>query len=527
MKTSLTSTALLSLNLMVVAMVFAPIRSFSLATKYIHNLTKRYLSASSSSVLLSDTLSIKLKDPSLLTSWKPSVVENDDLTWFDVYDPATSMINSIAQVPSLHAHVEPILETSQEALETKWRDGTTAAYRGSLLAQWSQLMLQPDILDDLAVIMTMESGKPLAESKGEIKYAASFLEYFAAEAIRPTNGGFLVPTPFVQADGGSRPRGQIMAKQQAVGVCAMITPWNFPAAMITRKIGPALAAGCTAVIKPSELTPLSAIALCTLAERAGIPREVVQLVPSSTEHTPSVGASFCQDARVQKISFTGSTNVGKWLLEKSASTIKRMSLELGGNAPFIVFEDADLELSSAAAVASKFRNAGQTCVCADRFLVHSSVHDAFVKRVMERVQSLRLGNGMEEDTTLGPLISLKAVENVDAKVKQAVEMGATLHTGGHLRSEIGPQFYEPTILSNVTVDSDIWQLETFGPVMAIRAFDTECEATSIANDSSVGLASYFCTKDLSRAFRVADRYVNVPTNTYGDRLLRVISLLTS
>lgn len=372
-------------------------------------------------------------------------------------------------------------------------------------------MQQEQTLQDLATIMTLESGKPLKESMGEVKYAASFLDYFAAEAVRPTNagGGFLVPTPFAQASDGTTPRGQVLARHQAVGLTAMITPWNFPSAMITRKVGPALAAGCTAVVKPAQLTPLSAIAMSTVASRAGIPPDVMSILTCSSDDTPSVGSAFCANPLVKKISFTGSTEVGKWLMEHSAPTIKRLSLELGGNAPFVVFEDADIDQAATAAVASKFRNAGQTCVCADRFLVHSSVHDAFVKKFVERTQQLQVGPGIACGTTLGPLITPQAVDSVADKVRQTLDMGATCHVGGNRMEEFGPQFYEPTVLTNVPMDADIWKTESFGPVAAIRSFDTDEEALAVANDSPVGLAGYFCTNDLKRAFEFSQRYVHI------------------
>lgn len=403
-------------------------------------------------------------------------------------------------------HIDQALNAHNDALEAFWRDGTTASYRSNLLTQWSRLMLQEDTLQDLATIMTLESGKPLAESVREIKYAASFLDYFAAEAVRSSNtgGGFLVPTPFAQADGS--PKGQILARHQAVGLTAMITPWNFPSAMMTRKVGPALAAGCTAVVKPSELTPLSAIALSTLASRAGIPPNVVSILTASTQDTPSVGAAFCASPLVKKISFTGSTQVGKWLMEHSAPTVKRLSLELGGNAPFVVFDDADLDQAVMAAMASKFRNAGQTCVCADRFLVHSSIHDEFVKRLVQKTQQLQVGRGLDPTTTIGPLISPTAVESVESKVQQAMDLGANCVTGGTRLEQLGPHFYEPTILTNVPLEAHIWATETFGPVVAVQTFDTDEEALEVANDSTVGLAAYFCTRDLGRAFRFSQRY---------------------
>lgn len=477
-------------------------------------------SRSATTVTLTDALSSKLNDPSLLLDWALHTTTSTNATTnhpssstkFGVYDPA-SPATLLAEVPSVNNDqqaVDNTLRASHDILENSWRDSTTAAFRGSLLREWSRLMLQEDTLRDLATIMTLESGKPLAESMGEVKYAASFLDYFAAEAVRSTNagGGFLVPTPFVQPQDGTSPRGQILARHQAVGLTAMITPWNFPSAMLTRKVGPALAAGCTAVVKPSELTPLSAIALATLAYRAGIPRDVVSILTASTDDTPSVGAAFCANPLVQKISFTGSTKVGKWLMEQSSSTVKRLSLELGGNAPFVVFGDADLDQAVTAAIASKFRNAGQTCVCADRFLVHSSIHDEFVEKLVAQTQQLQVGAGMDvtpTPTTMGPLITPTAVDSITTKVEQALSMGATLRLGGNRLEGLGPHFYEPTILTGVPVDADLWKTETFGPVVAIHTFDRDDQALAIANDSSVGLAAYFCTNNLSRAFSFSQR----------------------
>ena len=355
--------------------------------------------------------------------------------------------------------------------------------------------------------MTLESGKPLAESQSEVQYGRSFLDYYAAEAVRPN--GFLVPTPFTSTScGQEQPKGHIMALQQAVGVTALLTPWNFPLAMVTRKLGPALAAGCTAIVKPSELTPLTALAIHALARQAGIPKAVVQVITPNCPHTPAVGQELCTHPHVAKISFTGSTPVGRQLMQWSSGTIKRLSLELGGNAPFIVMDDADLEPAVTAAVASKFRNAGQTCVCSDRFLVQKGIHDDFVQAFQQRVQdtlSNSVGAGLDDKTAVGPLISRQAVETVHGKVQAAIQDGATCRLGGTPLPEIGPHFYAPTILTNVSTDSLIWTTETFGPVAAIRSFETEDEAVRLANDSRTGLAAYVCTRDLGRAFRMAQR----------------------
>jgi len=447
------------------------------------------------------SLSHQLVNPSLLNS----VHFESKADTYPVRDPANPE-TVLAHVPiQTVLDVKRSIQQSADALES-WRDGTTAVERSSLLHKWSELIQEN--IQDIATIMTLESGKPLKESRGEVAYARSFLDYYAGEAVRPN--GFLVPSPFSNGTtDGSRPRGQVMAVQQAVGVCALIAPWNFPAAMITRKLGPAIAAGCTAVAKPSELTPLTAIALHNLALQAGIPEAVFQLVTSDRDATPAVGKEFCTNPAVQKISFTGSTAVGKQLMEWSSGTVKRLSLELGGNAPFVVFDDADLEQAVDAAIASKFRNAGQTCVCADRFLVQSGIHDAFVERLVEKVRgtiSNAVGPGMDESTEMGPLITKSAVESVYSKVKAAVKVdGANCLLGGAPLTSVGPPFFEPTILTNVKKSSDIWKTETFGPVAPIMSFETEEEALQIANDCSVGLASYFCTKDLSRAFRFSHK----------------------
>lgn len=440
-------------------------------------------------------LSSLLKDPSL-TDW-PDESPADQAS-FEVFDPA-SPGTILAEVSTRDPRAA--VRKCSDALGA-WRDETTASHRASLLTRWSGLIA--DHSDDLATIMTLESGKPLAESYGEVGYARSFLDYYAAEAVRPTGagGGFMVPSPFPGADGG--PKGQVLAVQQAVGVAAMVAPWNFPLAMITRKVGPAFAAGCTAVVKPSELTPLSAIALKNLADRAGIPDGVLELVTASTETTPAVGTEFCTNPDVKKITFTGSTRVGKLLMAQSSDTVKRVSMELGGNACFVVFGDADVDEAVAAAVSSKFRNAGQTCITSDRFLVHASVYDDFVSRFAEKMRDIKVGPGIDPESQMGPLISEAAAQSVGDKVRAAVAEGASIYEQASLPEEASsPHFYPPTILTNVSVESDIWKTETFGPVAAINSFETEEEALRIANDVKVGLASYFCTKDLARAFSFA------------------------
>lgn len=444
-------------------------------------------------------VSFRLNNPSLLP-----VADNlnPGETTFNVVNPGSrDGLEVIAKCRVMdQSDAKTIIESSAAALPS-WRDETTCLHRSKILMKWSESI--KDNLEDVATIMTMESGKPLAESKGEVMYACSFLDYYAGEALRPTSagGGFIAPTTFGTPEGA--PRGQIMAIHEAVGVCGMITPWNFPAAMITRKVGPALAAGCTAVVKPSELTPLTAIALCELGKKAGIPDGVFELIVADATTTPDVGAELCSNLIVKKISFTGSVAVGKLLAKQSADTVKKVSLELGGNAPFIVFDDADLDVAVSSTIASKFRHAGQTCVCADRFLVHNSIHDEFVSKFVAAVEQFKVDQGMNEGTTMGPLITQKAAESVEAKVQEALAEGGKCLTGGSALTEVGANFFQPTIITSVATNSRLWKEETFGPVAAIRSFDTEEEAIELANDCSVGLASYFCSSDLSRVFRVA------------------------
>lgn len=469
-----------------------------------HARVARTLSSTSRSPSLSSSLASQLRNPDLLQLIESPTRTPCDGTGasFVVSNPANPTM-VLAEIPSHGVdEVRDAIARAQQALP-QWRDGTLAQDRANLLLEWSRLIQQHSV--DLARIMTLEAGKPLAESMGELAYGRSFLDWFAGEAVRTNGagGGCILPTTFRATGGGAAPRGQIMAIQQAVGVCGLITPWNFPLAMITRKAGPALAAGCTAVIKPSELTPLTAIALQELAYRAGIPRDVLQVVTTNQDTTPAVGRELCTHPDIRKVSFTGSTRVGKTLMEWCSGNVKRLSLELGGNAPFIVFEDANLEQAVAAAVASKFRNAGQTCVCADRFLVHESLFDAFVEKLTDRIKSsLVVGDGLHPGVTMGPLITEQAAGLVHEKVQGAVRSGAKIHIGGETPNG---HFYSPTILTHVPIDADIWKMETFGPVVAMRSFRTEEEALQIANDSRVGLAGYFCTNDLSRAFRFAAR----------------------
>jgi len=462
------------------------------------------------------SLNFPLNDSSLLPLNTESL--SPDKT-FSVYNPAapskTHSSSIIATIPKIIQNkgggenisdfVKEAIQRSHEA-QLAWRN-TTASHRGSLLRKWSDLIKQHS--DDLVTIMTKESGKTFSESRGEVIYGASFVDYFSSAAMVSTNnagGGVVIPTPFVKSDGMS-PRGMAIAMKEPVGVAAMITPWNFPLAMITRKAAPALAAGCTAIVKPSELTPLTAIAVQTLALRAGIPEGVLQLVISHDRHSSSeVGSTFCTHELVKKISFTGSTKVGKILLEQASSTVKRMSMELGGNAPFIIFHDADIDIAVTAAMKSKFRGAGQTCVCADRFLVHSSIEEKFVDKLVEAVESIVVGDGTLETTTMGPLITSDAANSVYQKVQEAIQNGAECVVGGSRIQNLGDNFFEPTVLVNVKPGRDsIWDTETFGPVAAITTFHTDEEAIRMANDCSVGLASYICSGDVGRALSVASR----------------------
>jgi succinate-semialdehyde dehydrogenase/glutarate-semialdehyde dehydrogenase len=412
----------------------------------------------------------------------------------------------IAMVESMDRnHVKSRIEESASALSS-WRDETTGLARSRILQQLSHLLIRNK--KDLAKIMTLESGKPLRESYAEIQYASSYIDFYAGEAIRSTSagGGSLIPTPFQYEDG--KPKGTIMTLQQAVGVTAMITPWNFPLAMLARKVAPALAVGCTTLIKPSDLTPLTAMAFETLSHRAGIPKTVLQVLPVCMEETSAVGMELCINPLIRKISFTGSTQVGKTLMRQGSDSVKRLSLELGGNAPFIVFEDADLDQAVLAAMSSKFRNAGQTCVCADRFIIHESILDAFTAKLKQHMRKINVGPGLVEGTTMGPLISRQAVQRLWDKVRDALHCTETpvqLVLGGSPISQLGPNYFEPTIISNVSTQTKLWTTETFGPVIAITSFCTEDEALELANRETEGLASYICTRDAARIFRFSSR----------------------
>jgi len=415
-------------------------------------------------------------------------------TWIEVDNPASGL--GLGVVPNLGTDAALAALTAAEASEADWR-ARTGAERGRLLRRWSELMLAN--LEDLARLMTAEQGKPLAEARGEVRYAAAYLEWFGEEARRAY--GDVIP--------GHLPDKRIFAVRQPVGLVAAITPWNFPAAMITRKAGPALAVGCAFVVKPSELTPFSALALAALAEEAGIPPGVFNVV---TGDPRAIGRVFTGDERVRKFSFTGSTAVGKSLAAECMVTVKRVSLELGGNAPFLVFADADLEAAVDGAMASKFRNTGQTCVCANRFIVHEAVHDEFAERLAARARTLVVGDGLEDETHQGPLINLAARAKVAAHVQDAIHGGASALHGGR---PLGDRFFEPTVLTGVSPDMRVAREETFGPVAGLIRFKTEAEAIALANDSRAGLASYLYTRDLGRAWRVGEalEYGMVGLNT--------------
>ncbi len=430
---------------------------------------------------------LQLTDPSLLRDrcliggqWQAA----DDGETLPVANPATGEV--IAEVPLAGgAETQRAIAAAQAALPA-WR-ALTAEARSRVLLAWYGLMLAHQ--EDLARLMTAEQGKPLAEARGEIAYAASYVEWFAQEGRRVY--GQTVPSPW-----GDR---RIIVTREPVGVCGAITPWNFPAAMIARKVAPALAAGCTLVVKPAEQTPLSALALAELGERAGLPPGVLNVV---TGKAREIGARLTASPIVRKLSFTGSTEVGRLLAAQCAPTVKKLSLELGGNAPFIVFDDADLDAAVEGAIAAKFRNSGQTCVCANRILVQRGVHDAFAQKLATAVAALRVGHGMEEGSTQGPLIDAKALAKVEALVGEAVGQGARVLAGGR-RHALGGTFYEPTVLAGVTAQMRLAREEVFGPVAPLLAFDTEADAIALANATEFGLAAYFYSKDLARVWRVA------------------------
>ena len=447
-----------------------------------------------------------MKTSPLATLNDPSLLKTDALIggeWvagsarFDVTDPATG--SKLADVANLGAEATGSAIAAANKAWPAWR-AKTAKERAAILMKWFQLLHAN--ADDLARIMTAEQGKPLAEAKGEVNYGASFLEWFAEEAKRVY--GETIPS----TDNNKR----YLVIKQPVGVCAAITPWNFPIAMITRKVAPALAAGCPVVIKPAEATPLSALAVAELAQRAGMPAGVLNIVTADASNSIEVGKVLCDSDVVRHLSFTGSTEVGRILMKQCAPTIKKLSLELGGNAPFIVFDDADIDSAVEGAMISKYRNAGQTCVCANRFYVQAKVYDEFVAKLAEKAAAIKVGNGFEAGINQGPLIDEQAVNKVESHVADALDKGATVVTGGQRISE---RFYSPTVLSNVTPQMLVSREETFGPVAPVFRFETEAEAIELANATEFGLASYFYSRDIGRIFRVGEalEYGMVGVNT--------------
>ena len=429
-----------------------------------------------------------LKDPSLLRqqafvagAW----CDADDGQTIAVTNPANG--ETVASVPHMGAAETKRAIDAANAAWPAWRK-LPAKERAAILRKWNDLMLEN--ADDLALLMTLEQGKPLAEAKGEVAYAASYFEWFGEEAKRVA--GETLASPW--------PDKRIVVTKEPIGVCAAITPWNFPAAMITRKVAPALAAGCPIVLKPAELTPLSALALAVLAERAGVPKGVFSVVIGDSK---AIGGEMTGNPLVRKLSFTGSTAVGRLLMEQCAPTVKKISLELGGNAPFIVFDDADLDAAVEGAIASKFRNAGQTCVCANRLYVQDGVYDAFARKLAVAVGKLKVGDGREEGVTQGPLIEEKAVRKIEQHIEDAQAKGAKLLLGGK-RHALGHSFFEPTVLTDVTSDMLVAHEETFGPLAPLFRFKTEGDVIAMANDTEFGLASYFYARDIGRVWRVAE-----------------------
>ena len=417
----------------------------------------------------------------------------------DIRNPATG--ERLGAVPDMGQAETAKAIAAANAAWPKWR-AMTAKERAAIMRRWYDLMTAA--ADDLGQILTLEQGKPLAEAKGEIAYGASFIDWFAEEGRRAY--GDVIP--------GHQPDKRIVVLREPVGVCAAITPWNFPNAMITRKVAPALAAGCPVVIKPAPATPFSALALAELAERAGFPKGVLNIVTSGMERSAEVGAEMCTNPIVRKISFTGSTRVGKLLMEQAAGTVKKVSMELGGNAPFLVFDDADLDAAVDGAMMSKYRNAGQTCVCANRLIVQDGVYDDFAARMAQAVSGLQVGDGMQPGVTIGPLINEDAVQKVERHIEDAVGKGARVVVGGK-RHPLGGTFFEPTILADVTEDMLVAKEETFGPLAPLFRFKKEADAIRMSNDTEFGLACYFYTQNLGTAWRVSEalEYGIVGVNT--------------
>ncbi|KAJ6782447.1 hypothetical protein PWT90_09445 [Aphanocladium album] len=438
------------------------------------------------------TMAPKLNDPSLLKQnvhyingqWVPSISGKT----FKVTDPSTGELVGTGAEADVD-DTKSAIEAAAEAFKTFRKQ--TGRERAKLLRKWFDLMNEN--ADDIAKLITWENGKPMADAKGEAAYAANFFEWFSEEA--PRTYGDTIPS--------SLAANRVWTVKEPVGVCGLITPWNFPAAMITRKIGPALAAGCTVVCKAPGETPFTALALAELAHRAGIPKGVVNVI-ASLENTPAVGKELTTSPIVKKVSFTGSTGVGKLLMNQSSSTLKKLSLELGGNAPFIVFDDADLDAAVAGAIASKFRSSGQTCVCANRIYVQRGIYDDFVTKFVEKVKAFKVGNGFEDGVTHGPLIHDRAVTKVQSHVDDAVAKGAKVLVGGQKMPDLGSNFFQPTVLRDMTVDMAIATEETFGPLAGLFPFETEADVVAMANKSEVGLAGYFYSRDLERVYRVAE-----------------------
>jgi succinate-semialdehyde dehydrogenase/glutarate-semialdehyde dehydrogenase len=432
---------------------------------------------------------LPLKDPQLFRDrayvdgqW----TEAESRRRFDVDNPADGSV--LGAVPDMGgAETRRAIEAANAALPA-WR-ALPAKERSRILRKWFDLIVAN--ADDLALILTTEQGKPLAEAKGEILYGASFVEWFAEEAKRVY--GDVIPSPTADR--------RLIVLKQPIGVVAAITPWNFPNAMITRKVAPGLAVGCTIVLKPAEQTPFSALALAELAERAGFPKGVLNIVTGSD--APAIGKELCANPIVRKLTFTGSTEVGRILMRQSADTVKKLSLELGGNAPFIVFDDADLDAAAEGALASKYRNAGQTCVCANRIYVQDRVYDAFAAKLGEKIRALRVGRGTEPGVNIGPLIDDQGLAKVEDHVADALGKGATLVMGGK-RHALGGRFYEPTLLTGMRPDMKVAREETFGPVAPLFRFKDDAEAVALANDSEFGLCAYFYARDVGRVFRVAE-----------------------
>ena len=442
---------------------------------------------------------IQLKDPTLLRhvafidgEWQAA----DDASTFEVVDPANGQ--SLGFVPNMGiVETRRAIDAANHAWPA-WRK-KTAKERAVIMRRWYELMLEN--ADDLAMILTREQGKPLAEAKGEIVYAASFIEWFAEEGKRVSGDTLASPA----ADK------RIVVTKEPIGVCAAITPWNFPSAMITRKVGPALAAGCPIVVKPAEATPFSAFAMAVLAERAGLPKGVLNIL---TGDPKAIGAELTSNPIVRKLSFTGSTQVGRLLMAQSAPTVKKVSLELGGNAPFIVFDDADIDAAVEGAIASKYRNSGQTCVCTNRFYVHDRVYDEFASKLGAAVAKLKVGNGMDGGVLLGPLINDAAVRKVESHIHDAVGKGARVVIGGK-RHALGYGFFEPTVLADVTSEMKLSKEETFGPLAPLFRFSSDEDVVRMANDTEFGLAAYFYSRDIGRVWRVAEalEYGMVGINT--------------